>query len=581
MATNNADRAILFQSRVNYAKMLINNVSTLGTDTSKYSRDVDNLLFDVRSKVKSLKGTEKLAAKMTVEATYLEANTKIDEIILSLDRHIIGYQIKNNCDYVNKMQDISSAELRSVVDSLISSLKNLKKSDPNFMVEYSSLVAELYEAIYKVIKLEYMANGLASSRLFDYVLKDKSSRSYIWTLIIKEVNALRSTSADLSKLDLLINKAKEEAFDDDVCFSADIIKEIIKVSHGKELETIFKKTTLDLRKRYTDNFNQSVESCKQIEKCEEEVAAAKNDLKSARKRKLKDISTAIVSSVLSVSFLGILLVGPFFIKHKKVKTTTTITNTLSNAIDINNEYLAKNIEATTYLEMFDPWVKTDNGRYLRYVYRLGLPYDEYCDKDIAEIIAYDNLETLLDGVSTADKKTEYAEELSEEDFYAEPWFRFVKKEQDLDDYIYERTVKNNAIYILFGMLFCVEHLKYIAKCYEDLKWDVDNCLPLLAGVRNTVLWLNKQKDAVWDEEILKEYEERITLLLRRQEELRNQVGTLEDENDEIEEILSKMMADPTIAAVIKQMNLELEANKETAPKDKKDSNNVLQKSIIS
>lgn len=578
MAINNADSAILFQSKVSYARLLINNVNTLGVDTTKDLEEIEKISNNIQSKVKASSGVEMLAGKMTAEGAYLEAITNIDKIIVSLERHIVGFQIRNNCEYVSKIQNISSSELKDVVDNLISSLKSLKKSDPSFVVDYSVLVLDLYEAIYRVMKLEYMVSGFVSSILFDYVSKDMASRSFISTLIVKDVNSLRNEAADLTKIDGLISRARENAFDDVYYFNEDVIKEIIKIKHKEELVVILKNTVGKLRERYDENFSKTIDCYKKIESNDKKIDSVKKALKETHKRKIKDISSSVVSSVLSVSVLGMLLVGPYFIKNKKVKTTITITNSLSDEIDVSDEYLTEDKEGNTiYLEMYDPWVKDENGNYVRDVYKYELPYEEYVNRDIMDVIDYDNLNVLVNDVGAVSEEKEVIDELDLDAFYSDPWFRFVKREQNVDDIKYERTVKDNLTFILFGNFLCIQHLIDLVKEYEKNKSDNNYRLHLLSGIRNSVLWLKKQRNTVWSDETFKEYEKRISVLLKDQDDLRRTFEMFKAENDEIEKMLSAMLEEPAISEIIKELNLNWETDDGILPKDKMEKGKVLKK----
>ena len=107
-----SDNAIVFQAKIDYVRILIDNINFLGKDTEEFSLVVDELLKQVDDRIKEIisRGEvqvingEKVARKMLIDGVYLEAINKIDKIISSLDNYLVYFQAMSNCTYVDKLE---------------------------------------------------------------------------------------------------------------------------------------------------------------------------------------------------------------------------------------------------------------------------------------------------------------------------------------------------------------------------------------------------------------------------------------------------------------------------------------------
>lgn len=556
------DNLILFQSKLSYAEMLISSINTLGKDTTEYLNKISTIKKEVEYSTKSCNNTnEKLANKMINEAIYMQAISEINSIITSLENFLVYFQIESNCDYVSDIVSDNESELKDISNNLISCLKKIKEIDVLTFPNYAKILNSLYEAIYKVIKIEFISNGLTNSKLYDYIVKDKVSKSYISTLIIKEINTLRSKDLDLKKLELIINNINSNTFDEDIYFDSSIIKEIIIICEDtKILESIIKRVK-DLQECYNKNTEEMKKIDRAISNSDETIKDIEKKLEISQKNKFKDITRAVISYALSISIFALTFIGPFFVKHKKVKTTTTTTNTLSMEETINEEYL-KEKENTIYLQMYDPWVKKDSAEYTRDIYKFILPYEEYFDKEIEEIIKYSNIYSLIEDINVTSKRTESASEINTNDMYIDPYYELVKTYQNLNDYTYAQSLKDNLILILIGQVICYIDFIYLTKEYKKNKENADYKLPILSDVRNITLWLKKQKDKKWNAKEIKEYKEIITRLLKEQEDMKIEIEEILKENNNIEFTTRKIIGNREIQALYqKSQNSNTEQSK--------------------
>lgn len=533
-----SDNAIVFQAKIDYVRILIDNINFLGKDTEEFSLVVDELLKQVDARIKEIisRGEvqvingEKVARKMLIDGVYLEAINKIDKIISSLDNYLVYFQTMSNCAYVDKLENIDKLELERIVDSLITCLKKIRGSETVYFKDEEKVVRMLYDTVYKVIKLEYRINNDKKSRLYDYVYDYKTDKIFISKLILEEIKNIKEDGIDASRLEHIVNKINRSSFSEDVYFNEELIKEIASIYDRDKI----KENILALSKNYNDNIK-SIEYSRELL---DENNDCIDEVKTNRCTKIKDISKAIISYILSLAIVGSLAAIPF-IKGKKVKTITTKTNVETMASDeVEEKYLEYNENTNSvYIEILEPYERIDNlESYGRNTYRYEMDYNLYGDKEIDEILELIDLDKILSYLGKVEPVYETKNgNLDYYDLYEETIYELVKIKQIPDDYIYEMNedVVANTLVLSLGLLAF------------DIAFTICGKRFLILG---TTSWLiDKRRD--WTTEDQEELEE----LLHDKKELEKKIRYLLDTNEEIRNKYYEMMKDPRVREMLNEL----------------------------
>ena len=533
-----SDNAIVFQAKIDYVRILIDNINFLGKDTEEFSLVVDELLKQVDDKIKEIisRGEvqvingEKVARKMLIDGVYLEAINKIDKIISSLDNYLVYFQTMSNCAYVDKLENIDKLELERIVDSLITCLKKIRGSETVYFKDEEKVVRMLYDTVYKVIKLEYRINNDKKSRLYDYVYDYKTDKIFISKLILEEIKKIKEDGIDASRLEHIVNKINRSSFSEDVYFNEELIKEIASIYDRDKI----KENILALSKNYNDNIK-SIEYSRELL---DENNDCIDEVKTNRCTKIKDISKAIISYILSLAIVGSLTAIPF-IKGKKVKTITTKTNIETMASDeVEEKYLEYNENINSvYIEILEPYERIDNlESYGRNTYRYEMDYNLYGDKEIDEILELIDLDKILSYLGKVEPVYETKNgNLDYYDLYEETIYELVKIKQIPDDYIYEMNedVVANTLVLSLGLLAF------------DIAFTICGKRFLILG---TTSWLiDKRRD--WTTEDQEDLEE----LLHDKKELEKKIKYLLDTNEEIRTKYYEMMKDPRVREMLNEL----------------------------
>ena len=533
-----SDNAIVFQAKIDYVRILIDNINFLGKDTEEFSLVVDELLKQVDARIKEIisRGEvqvingEKVARKMLIDGVYLEAINKIDKIISSLDNYLVYFQTMSNCAYVDKLENIDKLELERIVDSLITCLKKIRGSETVYFKDEEKVVRMLYDTVYKVIKLEYRINNDKKSRLYDYVYDYKTDKIFISKLILEEIKNIKEDGIDVLKLEHIVNKINRSSFSEDVYFNEELIKEIASIYDRDKI----KENILALSKNYNDNIK-SIEYSRELL---DENNDCIDEVKTNRCTKIKDISKAIISYILSLAIVGSLAAIPF-IKGKKVKTITTKTNVETMASDeVEEKYLEYDENTNSvYIEILEPYERIDNlESYGRNTYRYEMDYNTYGDKEIDEILELIDLDKILSYLGEVEPVYETKNgNLDYYDLYEETIYELVKIKQIPDDYIYEMNedVVANTLVLSLGLLAF------------DIAFTICGKRFLILG---TTSWLiDKRRD--WTTEDQEELEE----LLHDKKELEKKIRYLLDTNEEIRNKYYEMMKDPRVREMLNEL----------------------------
>ena len=533
-----SDNAIVFQAKIDYVRILIDNINFLGKDTEEFSLVVDELLKQVDDRIKKIisRGEvqvingEKVARKMLIDGVYLEAINKIDKIISSLDNYLVYFQTMSNCTYVDKLENIDELELEQIIDSLITCLKKIRGSETVYFKDEEKAVRMLYDTVYKVIKLEYRINNDKKSRLYDYVYDYKTDKIFISKLILEEIKNIKEDGIDVLELEHIVNKINRSSFSEDVYFNEELIKEIASIYDRDKI----KENILALSKNYNDNIK-SIEYSRELL---DENNDCIDEVKTNRCTKIKDISKAIISYILSLAIVGSLAAIPF-IKGKKVKTITTKTNIETMASDeVEEKYLEYDENTNSvYIEILEPYERIDNlESYGRNTYRYEMDYNLYGDKEIDEILELIDLDKILSYLGKVEPVYETKNgNLDYYDLYEETIYELVKIKQIPDDYIYEMNedVVANTLVLSLGLLAF------------DIAFTICGKRFLILG---TTSWLiDKRRD--WTTEDQEDLEE----LLHDKKELEKKIKYLLDTNEEIRNKYYEMMKDPRVREMLNEL----------------------------
>lgn len=551
-----SDNAIVFQAKIDYVRILIDNINFLGKDTEEFSLVVDELLKQVDDRIKEIisRGEvqvingEKVARKMLIDGVYLEAINKIDKIISSLDNYLVYFQTMSNCTYVDKLENIDKLELEQIIDSLITCLKKIRGSETVYFKDEEKAVRMLYDTVYKVIKLEYRINNDKKSRLYDYVYDYKTDKIFISKLILEEIKKIKEDGIDASRLEHIVNKINRSSFSEDVYFNEELIKEIVNIYDNNKI----KESILTLSKRYNDNIK-SIEYSRELL---DENNDCIDEVKNNRRTITKDISKAIISYILSLAILGSLAVAPFT-KGKKVKTIRTKTNIETMASDeVEEKYLEYDENTNSvYIEVLEPYERIGNlESYGRNTYRYEIDYNLYGDKEIAEILELIDLDKILSYLEEVEPIYETKNgTLDYYDLYEETIYELVKIKQIPDDYIYKLDLYLACISLLiFAVLFSID-IAFTGIPFDDIyrqRFLILGTTSWLIDKRRN--WTTEDKD-------------KLKKLLRDKKELEKKIRYLLDTNEEIRNKYYEMMKDPRVKEMLNELT--------------KDKSNVLIKDI--
>ena len=535
------DQAIEYKSLLNKVDIMINNVDTLGMDTTRYKETLKKIINEVESSTKVSKTKWGNNASMVLICDYGLGIKKLRALELELSQYEVYFKAINSCEYllmkIDRINSVDSKEeVKSYANEIIESLKLIKFSSTIHYSDEKKIVEKIYDVAYRIIKLEIITMG--SSQLYEYIKKDDVDTYFLDNCIRKEIEAINLKDEKNKKIKEKTYELSRNGLDANY-FDIELIKLLICNSNDIDLKENIIKELNSLKKELNDLVRTYNNVLVDYNICLSKEKRTLIDLQIWRERILIRLISTIVS-------LGVIVGGGFGINYlvKKLSTNqvypkTTTTYSDENGKDILKGYslVESDEEDKTYIKVYGELIdKTDADFRDVYIYDVSDIYldniEDYLDLD------YSNLDYDKDTVRI--NQGDY----SNQNGYVEVIQTTIDRNKE-ESYLQKGVYQLNSIlsyisYILLIVIF--ENIVYIASRGEGYLGIFTNMHQLL---KYNMGEYNKYK--VKHRKELQEFKRYLNSMLEelsKYEELKLRFNELYDQNkyllDNPEKLLNKI-----------------------------------------
>ncbi len=377
------DIDLVFESLVEELKIMITNISDIGIDTKKYKEKLNNIINDVHSNVEESKEKWGNNANMFLETDYYPGIKKLNRLKLELNEYNIYFKAVNTCKYlILELDDIENLKddekINNYVETIIELLIDIKNSNIIYNKRKKTILKEVYDIVYKIIKLEIIKFG--KSRVYEYVKDYGIDTSFLEKYVRKDIENLNLDNEKYENIQKKVYEINSDGLTSNY-FDIDLIKLLIKYSDNIDSKEEIVNELKNLKNRLNDiaeTYNEALFKCNN---CLSKSKRILMDLKKYRKRILMRFTYTIVS-------LGIFVVGLFSTNYliKKLctkqvypKTTTTYSNEYGKEILDGYSLVGNNEQDKTYIKVYGDLI-------------------DGIGEDIREIYTYDVSNVYLDNI---------------------------------------------------------------------------------------------------------------------------------------------------------------------------------------
>ena len=526
---------IKYNTNVERIQTIIKSISDMQVNMSDFENTLKSITDEIDSEIKQL-GAIGYNQKDSVNNIYQNGIYMTDKLLEDLDKYNEYYQAIDKCYYIHDTQDfveVDEKELDIVVDSIISLLTIINNFD-GIAESNDSILENLYEFIYNLIKIELNTNG--KSKLLNYCENNETEKYFINKNMFKEIKRINESNEDASRINLLL--AKNSKLNST---SSEINEELIyavSVYNGKnknfdKLSESLGELIYKLSELVGDLSNQNEYKNVQLR----EIIAEEKKCKQIKSKNFKSLIGNVGPFVLVIS----MLFGGHYAATRALigNVYKTEVQTLFSGDEVPKEYvdyLPKiekiNGESTNDVVIIDekqPWVKQeaeDGSReyFKRIVERTIIDGVEYDD-----LKAYTNLD--MDKLYGNYERSEYVETLDtldETNNYTNNEIEVTRQTQNLKD---SKINSNPDIAILFMVnlviffvdimsIFLIEIITSKNTMRNGLVSNLDYVGENLRGI-----FYNKFDKKPWIDNI-EGIDSRIETLIKNSEKLKNRFNEL-------------------------------------------------------
>ena len=355
------DQALEYKSLLNKVDIMINNVKTLGMDTTRYEETLKKIINEVESSTKVSKTKWGNNASMVLICDYAKGIKELRALELELSEYEVYFKTINSCEYLlmrmDKMNNTNNKEeVKSYANEIIKSLEAIKFSNTIHYSDEKRIVEKIYDVAYKIIELEIITFG--SSQVYEYVKNYDIDTYFLDRCIRREIESLNLNDEKNKKIKEKIYEISRSGLDTNY-FDIELIKLLICNSNDIDLKDNIIKELNSLKREINSivvSYNRTLSSSKYSLN---EYKRLSNEVKKERKK----IFGRIVSSVVSLS---IIVGGAFGIHHfvKKgctkpayPKTTTTYSDEYGKDTKYSYSFVEDKEQEKTYIRVYSDWHK--------------------------------------------------------------------------------------------------------------------------------------------------------------------------------------------------------------------------------
>lgn len=436
------DRAIEYNAKLMEVRRTIERIKKINFNVFDIEQVIENINLKVEQEIKENNNNFKMVEIDTfyidsLNATYSKAIAKLDKINKKLLKDYDTYSvIYSSYKYLDsKLKDITYDNLNEYLEEAKKILEMIRTSSTmDYKIE-ENLVYNVYELIYKVIKLELIYSR--NDSLLKQVKADKTDATYIFKLINNEISSLERESQN-EEIVRKIQELEREGLDKSYLIDSNLII-LLMLSNNDSLIKNIKEGFLEQIDLINDERRvfQNKEKLRNITlEDNDNLDAERKELfkKALRKRILLVLNIAMLSGCYVASFIG----GRELTKTKVYKTVTETYDSSVGLLEPSEEYREAQ-ELDVSMTEYSPWEKPGYFRdeYKRNVYEYNLS-----DLDIFYEELEDYLNSNLKDTLTIVEDTETAEKLPKKDDYKENKYVITKTYQDKGDF----KIKNRPVY---------------------------------------------------------------------------------------------------------------------------------------
>lgn len=430
----NKDLSIVYNGKLIEVRESIEQLKKLEFDTTKIERVVGEITSKVeKSIVENYSSFDRAESKTflhdSLAITYNSAISRLNKIKDTIDKEYQEY-LKINAKYQslnNQMENVTLENIDSIANKGRKLLAAIRNSS---MIDYKmeeNLVNNIYELIYKIIKLELIYKG--ESLLINDTEIDETDYNYFSRLVNENIARLPEESQqeiehiiiDLTAEGLTSKKYLDQKLLNTIIYSEE---EILPKSTNAAFLQIMDEYEV-LKEKYTNTETTS----KELQSLEPNLIKSKKENRSKKRKKRiwLNINGILVAAALTTSSF----VLRDMTKHKEYKTYTKTYNSETEKKKVTESYERKE-EYDLEIKEYTPWIAPGPFRdeYERKVYTY----------DFSSIgPSYENLEECLtesikDEMDRKDSETQTKEEQPKDYGYTEN--KYIIKEVKQDKAIY-------------------------------------------------------------------------------------------------------------------------------------------------
>jgi len=427
------DLSITYNAKLLEVKDNMKQLEKLNFDVSKYAKEIEKIEEETKRGIEtSYQSFDKEICTTFLHDSnalvYSAAITKIDKINrLVMEEYNSYYKI--TVKYKNLRKQLKNKNYEDI-SSLVAEAKTLLKDiRTSSTVDYEMerrLVESIYEAIYKVLKLEIVLNN--SSSILEQVTIDETDTAYLIRLIKADIQKLNKE--DGQEIRDKVSKLEEQGLDDSFLLNRDLIL-LLTLLNDEELSCKVKSHFIES----LENHQEISDVYTKVKVDNEELLGHIEDLKKENRKNFLTRLRKKVFLALNIGMIGVGIVGSFnalkdVTKTKEYKTITTTYDSSTDEEKTDFVYESSRDNEINLVE-YSPWDTPGyfRDKYERNVYEYNL---SEVDANFSSLEGY--LTSDIKGDVTYTSSIEKVEETPNDLGYTENKYVLTEIKQDKKDF---------------------------------------------------------------------------------------------------------------------------------------------------
>lgn len=430
------DYAIIYNGKLKDIKSHLKNLEKININIANLKKAIESIEIEVESNIKlnyemldEVEQSEQLNnLNAMVYNSAIERLNKFDNQILNEYNNY--YKI--NILYKNLNKKVENANEDNIAEIVTDCLKMLTKIKSSSNIDYSmekELVENIYELVYKVIKLELIYSD--SAGVLFHIRNNSTDSHYIIEHMKREIESLDDNKHEVKMLKEKIEILEENGLDNMFLLDKDVMI-LLAISTNENLNTKTKKQFLDSLENHQILVGD-------YERKENEINTISNEIDSL-KRKLKISSLKIFKKksfltlnllLISASITGSTVAIGNLTKEKEYKTYTTVYDSSTDKTTTSEDYENMLQKTSINITEYSPWDVAGYFRdeYSRNVYKYNLDNVEEEFLDLKDYLTSDIKENI-----SFEREIETQKEKPEDLDYSENKYIITRKRKDENDF---------------------------------------------------------------------------------------------------------------------------------------------------